>query len=247
MIKPESCIRRFIKTYGDISPFKDGLPCVVGKYRTTGLSFEPKTMYAIMLLKSTVQKIESLNPLDCLPELEYNVDNEIVSWSKEELIQGFRVLDTKPFQNLTVTMTQEKPLPLMITREDNIGVFLSPSIEKIPMFKALKEAKKKLTNYEIWHTGKLKHKWVNQFFPFSTLWLVELEDGTRIVKCKNCNFEMNTSDYYNNFYEKHRECTCTCSTYDCPMDCTQNRWRREYESKMRNLSNRKRFWRKKFT
>jgi len=245
MLKHETIINRFIRTYGEIKPLKN-LPCIQSKF--AGLSFNPMTLYSAMLLKlPSIPKIEQRNPLDCLPEISYAVDGQMISWSNEELIKGFRVLDTKPFQNLIVTISNTI-LPVMVTRKDDIGIFLSPNVLPMKMQEALKEAKRKLTNYEIWQGGKFKGEWVKQFHMWSTLWLVQY-DNQSLVKCRNpeCGFEMTSLDYYNNFYEKHTECTCTCNTWQCPMDCYRNRQRRAYETKMRELSNRKRFWRAKYT
>lgn len=248
MLKQETVIKRFIKTYGDIRPFKNGLPCVLGKVGDAGLSFNPLGMYSTMLLHlSSIPKVEQKNPLDCLPEIKYVVDGQMVSWSNKELIECFRILDHKPFQELTITVS-DTILPIMITR-DSIGMFLSPRIDKIAMKEALHEASRRLTNYEIWQGGKFKYKWVNQFYLWSTLWLIELENGERMVACRNpdCNMEMTTLDYFNTHYEKHPECTCTCNVWGCPMDCYRARHQRAYEKKMRDLSNRKRFWRAKYT
>lgn len=256
MLKNETIINKFIRTYGDIRPFKNGLPCILGKVGDSGLSFQPLAFYSAMLLKlPSIPKIEQRNPLDCLPEIKYVIDGQIVSWSNKELIECFRILDHKPFQELTVTIS-DAILPIMVTR-DSIGIFLSPHVDKMTMNDALKDAKRKLTNYEIWQGGKFKYEWVKQFHPWSTLWLVECNDpsikGTispeRMIACRNpdCNMEMDILAYYNIHYEKHPECTCTCNTFGCPMDCYRNRYRRAYETKMRELSNRKRFWRAKYT
>jgi len=255
MLKHETVINRFIKTYGDIRQLKT-LPCVIGKVGDSGLSFNPMAVYSTMLLKlPSIPKIEQKNPLDCLPEIKYAVDSEMVSWYNEELIAGFRVIDTKPFQNLTVTISNAI-LPIMVTREDDIGIFLSPHVDKITMKEALKEGIKRLTTYEFWQGSKFQYDWVKQFHLWSTLWLVETKeqtDGTvspqRFVKCRNpdCNAEMTVLDYYRIHYEKHTECICTCNTWSCPMDCYRIRQRISYESKMRELSTRKRFWRRKFT
>ncbi len=245
MLKHETIINRFIRTYGEIKPLKN-LPCVQSKF--AGLSFNPMAVYSTMLLKlPSIPKIEQKNPLDCLPEIKYAVDGEMVSWQNEELITGFRVLDTKPFQNLTVTISNTI-LPIMVNRKDDIGIFLSPHVDKMTMKYALKEAQRHLTKYEIWQGGKFKYEWVKQFHLWSTLWLIKLENGETMIACRNpdCNIEMTILDYYNIYYEKHPECTCTCNVWGCPMDCYRNRQKRKYESKMRELSNRKRFWRRKF-
>lgn len=246
MLKQETVINRFIRTYGDIRPLKN-LPCVQSDY--AGLSFEPQTIYGIMLLKlPSIPNIEQKHPLDCLPEIEYLVDGQKVAWSTDELVKGFRVLDTKPFNNLTVTIS-DTILPLMVTRNDGIGVFLTPHVYKMKMNDAIVEAKKKLTNWQVWNTGKFQGKWIQQFHPWSTLWLVEFNEDERLIKCRNpdCHMEITVQDYFLIHYEKHQECTCTCNAWQCPMDCYRNRQRRAFETKMRELSNRKRFWRRKFT
>ncbi len=263
MISKYTILERFIKQYGNPIPAKTlgkDVPFSVGSYNhLQGITTDIETVIRAFITKYYVEhhkipKMQSVVPLSLLAkELKYQTLHGECFFPTDKIIDALHILESKPFSHCMITYFPEDALPMVITRvveDSTVGILLSPYILPVK-FEGTISLRPSNSAYKgnPWLTGKFKPTWVKQFHAFSSLWLVELENGERLIKCHNpeCNFEINIDDYYQVYYTKHPMCMCQCNAWECPMNCYNIRRRKESQKAYYELSKKKHFWKKKFT
>ncbi len=216
----QSVINKFIEKAGPLNPkpqfhYVQGL--TKGWY---GLTTKLNDVIQLWRKKANTSSEPSLTRVGLvLPNIHREVDGKSYDFDQSDILNCARMLQNVPFKDISVILVGDT-LPIAFHRSNcDISILLAPQILDIPKTEPIQEQKKKFKGNP-W-AGREDYKWISQM-PNCTFWLVEVANGDRFLKCRNCGNELVIQDWVNRkIRENHPECMCSCNTYDDFCGCQQ--------------------------
>lgn len=246
MIKKETIISRFIERFGTLQPANklkqsSTLPIAIGdKNHEYGITTNLTTCINNFLKHHYDEyghypnhQMQIVDVFKVLPDVKfYANDGEKVEvfWTTNRILDGLRVLDNKPFENVQVSYFPEEIMPMSFSRsveKEIVSVILTPQIIpfKDPMQSEIE------TYQSVIHPTRRELRWINQL-PNTTFWKVQdvwlIDDQVfkveESVSCHVCHTNMLIDDWMNRAYrDNHPQCRCQCNTYDDFCGCARQR------------------------